>query len=72
MPDRPRPATDCTGKHSKIGAYAEAVQYVTGRAGTGVRMSELTPVQRRAAERLVDRGRLHYTRLPDGDAIIST
>lgn len=51
--------------------YLTAVKYVSGLANKGFRLSELHGLRKSVAERLIDRGRLTATRLPNGDFLVT-
>lgn len=59
-------------KKSQKVLWSEAVRRVMKASSQGVRLRSLGDgLDRRVAERLMDQGRIHGTRLPDGDYLLN-
>ena len=54
-----------------MGKWAKTVGVVIAKAHTGFKLSEVNGLQRAVASQLIDRGKLHATRLPNGDYLVT-
>ena len=51
--------------------WHDATVRVMARVSAGCKLSEFTGLDKRVAERLFDRGRIHGTRLSNGDYLLN-